>query len=66
MSESTAREGKFAITFQNQQDDDIELVIEPWAVAETVAPGGIVSIAVNAVPPPEIEFSVTQSGSMST
>jgi hypothetical protein len=37
-------------------------VIEPWAAVETVPAGGIVMFEVNAAPPPETEFSITETG----
>jgi hypothetical protein len=55
-------EEQVAFTFHNQQDNDIEVVIEPWAMFETVPPGGIMTFQVNATPPAEIEFSVTPRG----
>ena len=48
--------------FQNHQDADVRLVIEPWAMCETVAAGAIVEFEVNDSPPPEIEFCVTEKG----
>jgi hypothetical protein len=48
--------------FQNHQDEDVELLIEPWAIAEIVAPSVVVEFEVNDAPPPEIEFCLTESG----
>ncbi|HEV7693928.1 MAG TPA: hypothetical protein VGO52_24050 [Hyphomonadaceae bacterium] len=53
-------EDKVAFTFHNQQDDDIEVVVEPWALSESVPPGRLMVFEVNATPPAEIEFSVTR------
>jgi hypothetical protein len=48
--------------FHNQRNFDINLVIEPWALVETVPAGETVSFQVNTLPMPEIEFSVTDKG----
>jgi hypothetical protein len=48
--------------FQNHQDDDVELVIEPWAMSKVVSAGAIVEFDVNDLPPPEIEFCLTEKG----
>lgn len=53
---------RIAFTFQNQQEKDVEVVIEPWALAENVPGGAIMVFEVNATPPPEIEFSITEMG----
>jgi hypothetical protein len=46
--------------FQNYQDEDVELVIEPWAMSKIVPAGGIIEFEVNDLPPPEIEFCITE------
>jgi hypothetical protein len=48
--------------FQNHQDEDLELVIEPWAVTQIVSAGAMVEFEVNDSPPPEIEFCITEKG----
>jgi len=48
--------------FQNHQDVEVRLVIEPWAMCETVPAGAIVEFEVNDSPPPEIEFCITEDG----
>ena len=48
--------------FENLQEKNVTLVIEPWAMAESVAPGGKVSFEVADHPPPEIEFAITKEG----
>ena len=52
--------GKFQ--FQNYQDEDVELVIEPWAMSKLVPSGGIIEFEVNDLPPPEMEFCITEKG----
>jgi hypothetical protein len=60
MPYSTAMAGDRAeFTFHNQHDDIVELIVEPWAVTEEIPANGIAKFEVNAAPPPEIEFSVT-------
>jgi hypothetical protein len=49
-------------TFQNGKDEPVTLVIEPWAMAETVPPGGTVVFEVADHPPPQIEFALTREG----
>src|SRR5262249_17036815 len=48
--------------FQNHQDEEVELVIEPWAMCRVVPPGAIVEFEVNDTPPAEIEFCLTEKG----
>ena len=48
--------------FQNHQDEDVELVIEPWAMVKIVAAGAIVEFEVNDLPPPDLEFCITEKG----
>jgi len=48
--------------FQNHQDEDVELVIEPWAMTQVVPAGVMVEFEVNDSPPPEIEFCITEKG----
>jgi hypothetical protein len=50
------------VRFQNHQDEKVELLIEPWAVAEIIAPGSVVEFEVNDAPSPEIEFCLTETG----
>ena len=59
---SEMSEEKVAFTFHNLQSRIADLVIEPWALVEEVPVGGIVVIEVNATPPAEVEFSVTEAG----
>jgi hypothetical protein len=49
--------------FQNYQDEDVELVIEPWAMSKVVPAAGIIEFEVNDLPPPEMEFCITEKGS---
>ena len=53
---------RVTFTFYNQQDTAADLVIEPWALVETIAVGEQVVFEVNATPAPEVEFSVTEGG----
>jgi len=48
--------------FQNHQDVDIELIIEPWAMAKVIEPGAVVEFEVNDTPPPDLEFCITEKG----
>ncbi len=48
--------------FQNNQEVEVELLIEPWAISEIVSPGEVVEFEVNDSPAPEIEFYVVESG----
>ena len=49
-------------SFHNDQDVDVEVVIEPWALSYVIAGGESVYFEVNAAPPPDIEFAITESG----
>jgi hypothetical protein len=55
-------EDRVTFTFYNQRDTAVDLVIEPWALVESVAAGEQVVFEVNATPPAEVEFSVTEAG----
>jgi hypothetical protein len=48
--------------FRNDQQKDTLLIIEPWAMAETVNAGDVVEFEVNDTPPPEIHFGVAEEG----
>jgi hypothetical protein len=48
--------------FENSQDKAVTLVIEPWAMAEEVPPGGKVVFEVADDELPEIQFAITKSG----
>ena len=51
------------IVFENLQDKVVTLVIEPWAMAEIVPPGGKVFFEVADDHPPEVlEFALTAEG----
>lgn len=55
-------ENRISFSFQNQQDDDVAVVIEPWALEEIVPAGAVMVFEVNTTPAPEIEFSITEDG----
>jgi hypothetical protein len=48
--------------FRNDNAKDIQLIVEPWAIAELVPAGTIVEFEVNDAPPPEIHFGVAEEG----
>ena len=55
-------ENRISFSFQNQQEDDVAVVIEPWALEEVVPVGAVMVFEVNPTPAPEIEFSITGDG----
>jgi len=55
MSEDTAK-----FTFHNPISCAVELTIEPWGIVEEVPSGGTATFETNLMPPPEIEFSITE------
>ena len=50
------------IVFANDRTAAVELTIEPWAMFESIPAGARVVIEFNDAPPPEIEFSLEESG----
>ena len=50
------------ILFTNNRNLPVELVIEPWAMAETVGPKGNATFEFNDSPPPEVQFAIEESG----
>jgi hypothetical protein len=50
------------ILFTNNRTDPIVLVLEPWAMAETIRAGGEATFEFSDSPPPEVQFAIEESG----
>jgi hypothetical protein len=50
--------------YQNHSDYDIDLIIEPWAMVESISPGEVVEFEVNDSAAPDIEFATTETGQL--